>query len=194
MSQGRVRLAVLSGSPPSSRTGPAVVRWFRREAEAFGQFDIDVLDLAADPLPVVITRPPDTDAARRLAAVSPCLAAAHAFVVVTAEYNHAYPAVLKSAIDWHTTEWHAKPVGFVSYGGRSGGLRAVEQLRLVFSELHAVTIRDGVSFPDVWEQFDEHGEPCDPQGCNHAAKIMLEQLLWWAQSLGEARNRRPYTT
>ncbi|GCB46912.1 NADPH-dependent FMN reductase [Streptomyces sp. NL15-2K] len=192
MSQGRVRLAVLTGSPADSRTGPAVVRWFRSEAEEFGQFDIDVLELAVDPLPVVITQPPGAEAARRLAAVSARLAAADAFVVVTAEYNHAYPAVLKAAIDWHTTEWYAKPVGFVSYGGRSGGLRAVEQLRLVFSELHAVTIRDGVSFPDVWKQFDEHGEPCDPLGSNQAAKVMLEQLLWWAQSLDEARERRPY--
>lgn len=192
MSPGRIRLAVLSGSPPSSRTGPSVVRWFRGEAENFGEFEIDVLDLGADPLPAVITQPPDADAARRLATVSPRLAAAHAFVVVTAEYNHAYPAVLKAAIDWHTAEWQAKPVGFVSYGGRSGGLRAVEQLRLVFSELHTVTIRDSVSFPDVWKQFDEQGEPREPEGCNHAAKVMLEQLLWWARSLGEARDRRPY--
>ncbi len=36
-------------------------------------------------------------------------------------------------------------MAFVPYGGVSGGLRAVEQLRLVFAELHAVTMRDGVS-------------------------------------------------
>ena len=42
-------------------------------------------------------------------------------------------------------EWQAKPIGFVSYGGLSGGLRAVEQLRQVFAELHAMTVRDSVS-------------------------------------------------
>ncbi|MGH9095600.1 MAG: NADPH-dependent FMN reductase, partial [Acidimicrobiales bacterium] len=36
------------------------------------------------------------------------------------------------------SEWQAKPVAFVSYGGMAGGLRAVEQLRQVCAELHAV--------------------------------------------------------
>src|SRR3712207_7845945 len=40
--------------------------------------------------------------------------------VITPEYNHSFPAPLKSAIDWHFTEWQAKPVGVVSYGGVGG--------------------------------------------------------------------------
>ena len=69
---------------------------------------------------------------------------------MTPEYNHSFPAALKNVIDWHGPQWHVKPVGFVSYGGISGGLRAVEQLRLVFAELHAVGIRDTVSFHSAW--------------------------------------------
>ncbi len=48
-------------------------------------------------------------------------------------------------LDLAYVEWQAKPVAFVSYGGVSGGLRAVEHLRQVFAELHSVSIRDGVS-------------------------------------------------
>lgn len=188
----RLRLAVLSCSAPGSRTGPAVSAWFTEQAERFGQFEIDVVDVTAARLPVHVSRPTDAEAERLLAGVSPRLAAADAFAIVTPEYNHAYPAALKGAIDWHTTEWYAKPVGFVSYGGRSGGLRAVEQLRLVFSELHAVTLRDGVGFAEVWDQFDEQGQPKDAAGCNGAAKVLLDQLTWWAQSLREARDKRPY--
>ena len=57
----------------------------------------------------------------------------------------------------------SKPVAFVSYGGVSGGLRAVEQLRLVFAELHAVTMRDAVSFAGAWEQFDQSGKLLQPE-------------------------------
>ncbi|MET8170381.1 NADPH-dependent FMN reductase [Streptomyces sp. NPDC057456] len=192
MAEARIRLAVLTCSAPDSSSGPTVSRWFVEQAERFGQFDVDVLDLAAARLPVLISRTPAPPARAALATVSPRLAAADAFVAVTPEYNHAYPAVLKSAIDWHTSEWYAKPVAFVSYGGRSGGLRAVEQLRLVFSELHAVTLRDGVGFANVWEQFDDAGRPRDAVGANGAAKIMLDQLAWWAASLREAREKRPY--
>jgi NAD(P)H-dependent FMN reductase len=192
MSPRLLRLAVLTSCGNDSRSGPLVAKWFVREAEQYGAYEVDLIDLAGAELPVLITRPANAEAEQRLASVTPRLAAADAFVVVTPEYNRAYPAVLKSAIDWHVAEWRAKPIGFVSYGGRSGGLRALEQLRLVFGELHAVALRDSVSFMDVWDQFGPDGLPKDGPGCSGAAKVMLEQLEWWATSLHEARLSRPY--
>jgi NAD(P)H-dependent FMN reductase len=192
VSSSRIRLAVLTTCGREGKSGPLVVQWFVNEAEHYGEFDVDVVELAAARLPVLMTHPSDPEARSRLEPLSPRLAAADAFVVVTPEYNHAYPAVLKSAIDWHVTEWRAKPIGFVCYGGRSGGLRAVEQLRLVFSELHAVTLRDTVSFIDVWNQFGPDDLPKDASGCSGAAKVLLDQLAWWAASLREARERRPF--
>ena len=122
---------------------------------------MDVIDLAEARLPDVLSNQP----AASVTATSQRLAAADAFVVVTPEYNHSFPASLKNAIDWHFKEWQAKPVGFVSYGGMSGGLRAVEHLRQVFVELHAVTVRDAVSFHGVWGLFDTDGQPKDAAGC-----------------------------
>jgi len=132
---------------------------------------------------------PRGDAAR--SSVTPKLAAADAFVVLTPEYNHSYPAGLKNLIDWHFTEWQAKPVGLVSYGGVSGGLRAVEHLRQVFAEVHAVTLRDTVSFHNAGASFDE-GRLKDPTAPDAAARVMLDQLVWWGRGLREARERRPY--
>lgn len=80
----------------------------------------------------------------------------------------------------------------MSYGGVSGGLRAVEQLRLVFAELHAVTIRDSVSMHGASQLFDEHGSLRDPQAANAAAKLMLDELAWFAHALRSARASRPY--
>jgi NAD(P)H-dependent FMN reductase len=86
--------------------------------------------------------------------------------------------------------WNAKPVAFVSYGGTSGGIRAVEQLRQVFAELHAVTVRDGVAF--AGSRVDVDGTAEDAAAAATAAKIMLDELLWWALALREARILRPY--
>jgi hypothetical protein len=83
----------------------------------------------------------------QFAGVSPRLTSAEAFVIITPEYNHSFPASLKNLIDWHYTQWQAKPIGFVSYGGLGGGLRAVEQLRQVFAELHAMTERGDFTAP-----------------------------------------------
>ncbi|TDC57491.1 NADPH-dependent oxidoreductase [Actinomadura sp. KC345] len=188
MNGGRLRLAVIVGSTREGRFGPTAARWFLGRARQRRDMDVDVLDLAEDRLPAVLTadRPPEVEAVGRR------LEAADAYVVVTAEYNHSFPASLKNAIDWFLTEWQAKPVGFVSYGGVAGGLRAVEQLRLVFAELHAVTVRDSVSFSNYPGLFDGAGDPVDPETCDGAAKIMLDQLAWWAGALREARARTPY--
>ena len=83
-------------------------------------------------------------------------------------------------------------MGFVSYGGMSGGLRAVEALRPVFAELHAVTIRDTVSFHQAWLQFDGAGQPVRPEECNRAATTLLDQLSWWGRALRDARATSPY--
>ncbi len=61
-----------------------------------------------------------------------------AYVFVTPEYNHSFNAVLKNALDYLHQEWHHKAVGFVSYGGVSGGTRAVASLRLVVGTLKMV--------------------------------------------------------
>ncbi|KWX01226.1 NADPH-dependent oxidoreductase [Carbonactinospora thermoautotrophica] len=192
----QLRLAVIVGSVREGRFGPTVANWFVGQADERADMSVDVVDLVEVQLPLALpafgTKPvPET--ARALEGLTPRLAAADAFVVVTPEYNHSFPASLKNVIDWHNQVWHAKPVGFVSYGGLSGGLRAVEQLRVVFAELHAVTIRATVSFHNAWSQFDNEGQPIDPAGCNGAAKSMLDQLAWWARALREARAARPYT-
>ncbi len=181
-------LAVVVGSTREGRLGSVVARWFVEQAVARPDLVVDLVELADLDLPAVFAR----DRAPAVTAFATRIARADAIVVVTPEYNHGYPAPLKQAIDLLHREWWAKPVGFVAYGGISGGLRAVEQLRQVFAELHAVTIRDTVSFHDAWQRFHETGAPVDPDGCNAAAERMLDQLTWWATALRDARTQRPY--
>ena len=183
-------VAVVIGSTRQGRLGPTVAAWFVRQVNQRRDMKVDVIDLAAAKLPT--TLPMEADAA--IQAFTGRIAGTDAVVVVTPEYNHGYPASLKLAIDYPRTEWQAKPVAFVSYGGMAGGLRAVEQLRQVFAELHTVTIRDTVSFHTVYDKFDDHGELIDPDGHAAAAKVLLDQLAWWAEALREARSTRPYVT
>lgn len=192
MPDSPLRLAVITASVRHGRFGPKVADWFTGHARQREDLEVDVLDLAEHDLPLALSQEPSAATREALSAVSPRLARADAFVVVTPEYNHSFPASLKNLIDWHYTQWQAKPVGFVSYGGLAGGLRAVEQLRPVFAELHAVTVRDAVSFHTVWPQFDEAGGLKDSAGADTAAKVLLDQLAWWAWALREARTARPY--
>ncbi|MFD5747558.1 NADPH-dependent FMN reductase [Streptomyces sp. NPDC127033] len=187
-----LKLAVILGSNREGRFGPVVSDWFLSRAAERADFTTELIDLAGVELPTALSFRPEATVRAELAKVSAPLAGADAFVVLTPEYNHSFPATVKSLIDWHYAEWQAKPVGFVSYGGISGGLRAVEQLRQVFAELHAVTVRDTVSFHNAGGHFDEAGRPKDSAGCDAAATAMLDQLAWWGLALREAKAVRPY--
>lgn len=177
MTHSSLHLTVLIGSTRPGRFGPTVAHWFARQAALRPDLHVDVLDLAE-------IDPSDP-------AFAAAVDATDAVVVVTPEYNHSFPGPLKTAIDSLRSEWFTKPVGFVAYGGISGGLRAVEALRLVFAELHATTVRDTVSFALAWERFDGQGEPKDP-AANEAAARMLDQLTWWAATLRTGRATRAY--
>ena len=178
-----IRLAVIIGSNREGRFGDIVGRWFVGQAELRDDMLVDVIDLLDVNLPTRLS-PQGSPAVREYIAR---LDRADAFVIVTPEYNR-YPASLKQAIDVAYVEWRAK---------RSAScptvewrvVFAVEQLRQVFAELHTLTVRDTVSFHNVWPLFDEStGEPHDPSSCNSAAAVMLDQLAWWATGLRTVRN------
>ncbi|GHE33106.1 NADPH-dependent FMN reductase [Streptomyces capitiformicae] len=191
MSEEKLRLAVLVGTVRDVRLAPVFAGWFLRAARAHGRFEVDVVDAKYIALPLAVDRR-SAEISAEPRKVTPVLASADAFVVVTGEYNHSFPAALKNLIDWHRTEWQAKPVGFVSYGGMSGGLRAVEQLRQVFAELHAMTVRDSISFHKATALLDATGRIRDEEAYAPTVKSMLGQLEWWSLALREARDKRPY--
>lgn len=192
MADAPLQLAVIVGSTREGRLGSTVAEWLVTRARQRDEVALDVIDLIDFDLPMVYPQEPEPAAQAYIDRID----RADAFVVITPEYNHGYPASLKQAIDLPRDQWRRKPVAFVSYGGAAGGLRAVEQLRQVFAELHAVTIRDSVSFHMAWDRFDESGEPHEPIRCNADAETMLDELAWWATALRTARaadtgDRRP---
>ncbi|WP_173159462.1 NADPH-dependent FMN reductase [Phytohabitans suffuscus] len=190
------RLVVIVGSVREGRFGPAVAAWVADQARAHGGFEVDVVDPADAEIPLALPAAPpkfagdDYPRPDGMRALTAKLAGADAFVIVTPEYNHSYPASLKALIDWHFTQWTAKPVAFVSYGGAAGGRHAVLHLENVLTELHAVTIRDGLAFPNYFTAWQD-GAPLDAAAAGYA-KTLLEQLAWWANALRSARAAAPY--
>lgn len=190
------RLIIVVGSVRQERFGPVVATWFAERARAHGGFSVEVVDLAQVEIPLALPAASPKYAGDSyprptgMAGLTRQLDTADAFVLVTPEYNHSYPASLKAAIDWHFTQWTAKPVAFVSYGGAAGGRHAVLHLENVLTELHAVTIQNGLAFANYFVTWED-GQPLDPQA-GPAAKTMLDQLDWWATTLRTARRERPY--
>lgn len=186
-SGGPLRVALVIGSVREGRVGSSIARWAAKHAERRADLEIDVVDLRDVDLPADL---PD-DPTPGLRAWTERVAGADAFVVVTPEYNRGIPAALKHAIDAVREEWYAKPVAVVAYGGQARGLRAAEQLRLVFGELHVQVLRDTVGLGIYDGALDESGWVCDP-GAVRALEIALDRLAWWGTALRAARTDRPY--
>ncbi|MDS1270118.1 NAD(P)H-dependent oxidoreductase [Lipingzhangella sp. LS1_29] len=189
----KLTVAVIVGSTRPGRFGPTPAQWIAERAAEHPELGVDLIDLKEAALPETLgTESPGDTIPDNVRALGERLERADAFIVVTPVYNRGYPAALKTAIDWFYHEWSAKPVGFVSYGGVGGGLHAVEQLRQVFNEVHATTIRNTISFANFWERFDSEGQTVDNESATAAAKTFLDQLTWWARALRDARAKHPY--
>ncbi len=177
-------IQVILGSTRQGRFGDRVAEWFVAETRDRTDASIELVDLRDWPLPFFDQPVPPmagdyADPAQRRWGEK--VAAADGFVIVTPEYNHGYPAVLKNALDHLYAEWVGKPVGFVGYGGPGGGIRAVEQLRQVVIELGMLPTRAQVAIPRVYQAF-EAGPP-DASHLRRSAAGVLDEVVALARRL-----------
>jgi NAD(P)H-dependent FMN reductase len=194
-----ISIKVILGTTRQRRFGDKPAYWILEEARAQPDVDVELLDLRDYPLPffdeptspIASKGQYSNEAVQRWA---DRIAGGDAFIMVTPEYNHGYPAVLKNAIDYIYPEWVNKPVGFVSYGN-AGGARAIEQLRQVVVELKMMPIRTAIHLPlSVYLAVMHEAAPADPDlfrplkegRVNHVERF-FDELLWSARALKQAR-------
>jgi NAD(P)H-dependent FMN reductase len=173
-------LQVVAASTRPGRRGLAVADWVRRLAEEHGGFDVELVDLAEVGLPVF-----DEPHHPRLQRYvhqhtrdwSATVARGDAFVLVTPEYNHSFPAGLKNALDFLSVEWADKAAGLVTYGGVSAGLRASSALKPVLSALRMVPVVEAVSVPFFAQFLDDEERFVPNTELEAGGKAMLDELL-----------------
>lgn len=115
---------------------------------------------------------------------------ADGLIIVSPEYNHGYPGELKMMLDLLYRDYFNKPVGICGVSaGPWGGVRMVEQLRLVCIEFHMVVIREALYFPVIQDLFDESGKIKDPDYFGRI-KVFLNELVWYAKALKKSREEK----
>lgn len=149
-----MRLMVVIASTRVGRAGGPVGAWVAESARQAEEIEVDVVDLAAFVLPMLAE--PNHPRLKQYTSEltwewSRRVEAADAVIFVLPEYNHSYSAPLKNAIDHLHGEWAGKPVGLVSYGGLSGGTRAVVALQPVLVNLGMRTLAANVEIAWVAE-------------------------------------------
>jgi NAD(P)H-dependent FMN reductase len=185
-----MRLLVIIASTRPERIGATIGDWFVEQAVEHRGFDVEVADLAEIDLPL-LDEPAHPATGRYLHQHtkdwSARVGAADAFVFVMPEYNFSFNAPLKNAIDYLNREWAYKPVGFVSYGGVSGGIRAVQMIKQVVTALRMTPVTDAVTIPMVRTMLDDEGfHPTDIVA--GSAKVMLDELVRVARAMSVLRD------
>lgn len=190
------KLQVIVGSTRPTRSSDLVVPWVVSRASAHEEFDVEVIDLRDWPLPLFAEHlgtigdfSDPTYSEPIVKAWNNKVKEADAYIVVTPEYNHSLPGVLKNAIDsvFVSFGFRNKPIAAVGYsGGIGAGIRAIEHLAHVAIEAEAVPLRNSVVIPFVATAFDEDGQPLNP-ATSVSLDVMLDDLAWWSPALEAAR-------
>ena len=187
------RLQMIIASTRPGRVGGSVGRWAQDVAIRHGGFDVEVLDLAAIDLPFM--NEPNHPSEQRYVHQhtkdwSERISAGDAYVLVMPEYNHGFSAPLKNALDYLYKEWEYKPVGFVSYGGISGGTRAVQMVKQVVTTFRMFPVAEAVNIPYVATHMDADGNFRAPEGLEVAANKMLDVMARLTEALAPMRMER----
>ncbi len=187
-------LQVITGTTREGRFSERVAAWVVGRLGQHDEFAVELVDLRDHPLPFFDGDPPARTgrdyADEAVTRFSQVIDRADGYVLLTGEYNHGYPAVLKNALDSTFVEWRRKPVAFVGWGN-TGGARAVEQLRAVAVEFEMAPLRHAVHIlPDVLIAVRQAEDPADPSAfAPHEPRLAMlaTDLSWWMRALATAR-------
>ncbi|MFV0535283.1 MAG: NADPH-dependent FMN reductase [Cumulibacter sp.] len=185
-------LQVIVCSTRPTRVGKSVADWFIETARAHGGLDVEVADLAEIQLPLLDE--PHHPAMQQYQHEhtkqwAQRIAGSDAYVLVTPEYNYGLPAAGKNALDYLWHEWGMKPVGFVSYGGMSAGIRAVQMFKEVVTTLRMYPMSATVSIPNVAECVSEDRITFTPTDIvTESATALLDELAKTAPVMAQLRD------
>ncbi|MFY9292396.1 MAG: NADPH-dependent FMN reductase [Methylorubrum rhodinum] len=180
---------VILGSVRSERQGIRAARFLVAQLEARGHTAplVDPAELNLPLLDRMYKEYPKGEAPEPLERLAELYRRADAFVVVSAEYNHAIPPALSNTLDHFLEEYFWRPSAICCYSaGQYGGVRAAMQLRAMLAELGTPSIPSLLPIPRIHKALSEAGEPSE-DWLRKSAQKFLDELTWYAEALRARR-------
>ena len=190
MNNQRLKVAIIIGSTRPGRNGEAVGRWIYEKAKNRDDAEYELVDIKDYNLPLLDEAIPPSMGRysnEHTKIWSTKIDSFDAYVFVTPEYNHGIPGALKNAIDFLFKEWNNKVAGFVGYGS-AGGVRAVEQLRLVMAEVKVATVRAQVQL-SLFTDFENFSTFKPHEIHVKSTNNMLDEVISWASAMKTLRTK-----
>lgn len=179
-----LNVLVILGSVRRGRMSERVATFVMARLAATEGVTAELIDLRDLDLPIMEERlgridPPPAHVAELGAKIEQ----ADGLIVVSPEYNHGYPGVLKNALDYFYAQYKRTPVGLVTVSnGGHGGVNCWAQLVTVFVQLGAIMLPQSVAVSNVEKSFTEDGTPLEPSYIKRTDG-MIAELVWLASKL-----------
>jgi NAD(P)H-dependent FMN reductase len=174
------KILVVTSSVRESRIADNILSFVQKQLAENKDYEITVADFKQMPLPFFDSpyapsqeefTPKDPNVIKWTQMVEE----ADAVVVLVAEYNYSFTAVLKNAIDWMTKPWHEKPIALIGYGW-VGGARAITQLRGVLGSMINAKPMETEANLRFTKEIDLEGNIIDEAASAASVKTVLEEL------------------
>ncbi|MEL7084994.1 MAG: NADPH-dependent FMN reductase [Cyanobacteria bacterium P01_A01_bin.3] len=181
-------IPVILGTVRQGRMSEPVAQFVFEQVKQMPGIDTQLVDIRALPIPVDDAGPqaqiPEfADVARR----------ADGYIIVTPEYNHGYPGLLKHVLDLNYQEYVHKAVGVCSVSvGAFGGVRAVESLLSSFKAFGLSPTVADFNITDVNDVVDENGQFMASDAHLQRFEQFMRQLVWLATTLKYGRDHFEY--
>ena len=175
-------IPIILGTARQGRESEHVARLVFEQVKKRAKVETELIDVRNLPM-----RLDDAGEQMKDPAFSATIERCDGLILVTPEYNHGYPGLLKHALDMNLTEYIHKAVGICGVSaGPMGGARVIENLLPVMRELGLVAIFEDVNFGHVGKLFDEQGKLLDQNYLRRVDKF-LDELIWMSRVLRHGR-------
>ena len=183
MNNRKLFIPLILGTPRKQRASENVARFVFSQLEKRDGVDTEFIDIRELKFPI-----DDAGESIKDPKFSETIMRADGLVIVTPEYNHGYPGMLKHALDTNLKEYIHKAVGIcgVSAGG-FGGTRVIENLLPIMRELGLVTIFWDGNFSGAQKLFDPDGKIQDEATYVKRLDKFLGELVWMSKVLRYGR-------
>ncbi|GAA5226750.1 NADPH-dependent FMN reductase [Paeniglutamicibacter antarcticus] len=189
------KIAIITGSTRPGRINSGVAQWALAQARLRGDARYELVDIADFNLPLLDEAYP---AAFRnyqnehTVAWSTKISEFDGYLFITPEYNHSVSPALANALSYMNAEFANKAAGIVSYGS-AYGVRAVEHLRGILSELQVAHVQKTGMF-SLFTDFEDFAtfKPTELQAASLAP--VLDQLVPWTQAMKSVRDAAMVST
>lgn len=174
------KILIVHSSVRENRVSDQILSTFQAELKVHGDYEISVADFKTMPLPFFDSAisPASEDFVATDANVvrwTKMVEDADAVVMLVAEYNGSFTAVLKNAIDWMVKPWNSKPIALIGYGW-AGGELALAQLRGVLgSKINAMPMETAANLRFM-KDIAVDGSVIDQEATHASINVVLEEL------------------